>query len=115
MLNFVKKYARSFVAVAAAAVGALVAAKTGDGRVDASEWVNVVLMSAGAAAVFAAPNVPGAAYTKTILAVITASATVAVSLVSDGVSLTDWWQIAAAALGALGVLFAPSAGKVVTV
>lgn len=107
MVTFLKKYARSLVAVLAAIVGAVLAAKTGDGKVDSSEWANVVLAAAGAAAVFTAPNVPGAAYTKTILAVITAAAMAAVSLVSDGISLTDWWQIAAAALGALGVLFAP--------
>jgi hypothetical protein len=101
-------YLKSGAAVAAAVLAAVVAALTGDNAIDASEWANVVILGCGAAAVFAAPNVPGARYTKLILAVITAMATAAVSLVSDGISLTDALQIASAALGALGVYQLPN-------
>jgi ABC-type thiamin/hydroxymethylpyrimidine transport system permease subunit len=96
-------YLKSGVAVAAAVLAAVVTALTGDNAIDASEWVNVVILGAGAAAVFVAPNVPGARYTKLGLAIITAMATAAASLVSDGISLTDGLQVAMAALGALGV------------
>jgi hypothetical protein len=107
MLEFLKKYARSLVAVVAAAVGAVVAAKTGDGQVDPSEWVNVILLTAGAAAVFTAPDVPGASRTKLALALVTAGCTAAVSLVNDGISWTDAWQILAAVLAVLGISVAP--------
>jgi hypothetical protein len=96
-------YAKALAAVLAAVLAAIVPALSGDNQVDTSEWINVVILGAGAAAVFAAPNVPGARYTKLMLAVITAMAAAAASLVSDGISLTDWLQLALAALGAVGV------------
>lgn len=100
-------YGKAIMAVIAAVLAALAAALSGDNRVDATEWVNVVILAAGAAAVFAAPNVPGARYTKVILAVITAMAAVAASVITDGISLTDWLQLALAGLGAIGVYSAP--------
>lgn len=107
MIEFAKKYGKSFVAVGAALVGAAGAALTGDGRIDTGEWLNIIILTCGAAAVFAAPNVPGARYTKLVLSVITAAATASVSLVVDGVSLTDAIQILTALLAALGVHAAP--------
>lgn len=108
-------YLKTGVAVAAAVLAAVVTALTGDNRIDASEWVNVVILGSGAAAVFAAPNVPGARYTKLVLAVITAIATAAASVVSDGISITDTLQLAMAALGALGVHQLPNGQRSVAV
>jgi hypothetical protein len=108
MIEFAKKYGKSLVAVGAALVGAAGAALTGDGHINMGEWLNIIILTCGAAAVFAAPNVPGARYTKLVLAVITAVATASVSLVVDGISLTDVIQILTAALGALGVHAAPA-------
>jgi hypothetical protein len=107
MIEFVKKYGKSFVAVGAALVGAAGAALTGDSHINPGEWLNIVILTCGAAAVFAAPNVPGARYTKLVLAGITAAATAAASLVVDGISVTDAIQILAAVFGALGVHAAP--------
>jgi len=100
-------YGKSFLAVIAAVLAALAGALTGDQNVDPTEWLNVVILAAGAAAVFTAPNVPGAKNTKVLLAVITAVATAAASLILDGISATDWIQMALAALGAIGVYAAP--------
>lgn len=102
-----KNYAKGIAAIIAAVLAAIVPALSGDNRIDASEWVNVVLIGLGACAVLAAPNVPGARYTKTVLAVLTAVATTLASLISDGISLTDWLQVALAALAALGVYQLP--------
>lgn len=102
-------YWKSFLAVVATVLATVAAALTGDQNVDATEWLNVVLLAAGAAAVFAAPNVPGAKYTKLILAVVTAVVTAAASLILDGISTTDLLQLALAALGAVGVYAAPYA------
>jgi hypothetical protein len=107
MIKFMQRYGKSFVSVGAALGGAVVAAMTGDNRIDASEWLNVIILTCGAAAVFTAPNVPGARYTKLVLAVITAVATGSVSLVVNGISWTDAMQMGVAAFGALGVQFAP--------
>lgn len=96
-------YAKFLAAAAAAVLAAVVPALSGDNRVDSSEWVNIVILGLGAASVLAAPNVSGARYTKLTLAVATAVATAAASLIHDGISLTDWLQLGLAALGALGV------------
>lgn len=106
------RYGRSIVQVIAAGGVVVMAALTGDQRIDPSEWVNVVLVVLGAAAVFTAPNVPGAGYIKTVLAVLTAVAMAAAALVADGISWTDAGQLLLAALAALGVKLAPSISTV---
>ena len=103
-------YAKAAMAVLATVVAAVVAAMTGDNTVSATEWVNVAIMGAGAAAVFAAPNVPGAAYTKAILAVIVAALTVAASAIVGGITTVEWMQIGLAAAGAIGVYAVPNDG-----
>lgn len=100
-------YGKSFAAVAAAVISAVIAALTGDQQVTASEWVNVILAGVASAAVFAAPNVPGARYTKVALAVASAVGALLASYVTDGVSGTEWLQLLLAALGAVGVYAAP--------
>jgi hypothetical protein len=96
-------YKKAFAAIVATILSAVVAALTGDGRVDAVEWVNVAILAVGSASVFAAPNVPGAAYTKSVLAVLTGVLTLLTSVITAGISATEWMQLALAALGALGV------------
>jgi hypothetical protein len=104
------KYAKFVAQVFFAAVAALVAALVDD-RVDAGEWINVVIITLGAVAVLGAGNLPAGvwAYTKTIVSAATAAATLMVAFVSDGwyITTTEWLQIALAAAAALGVSFAP--------
>jgi hypothetical protein len=101
-------YGKSLAAVAAAIISAVIAALTGDQAVTASEWVNVILAGVAAAAVFTAPNVPGARYTKVVLAVAAAVGALLASFVTDGgVSGTEWLQLLLAGLGAVGVYAAP--------
>jgi hypothetical protein len=100
-------YTKAFAAVVATILSAVVAALTGDGQIDAVEWVNVAILAVGSASVFAAPNVPGAAFTKTVLAVLTAALTLLTSIVTDGITATEWMQLALAALAAMGVYAAP--------
>lgn len=101
-------YKKAFAAVVATILSAVVAALTGDGRVDAVEWVNVAILAVGSASVFAAPNVPGAAVTKSVLAVLTAVLTLLTSIVTAGITATEWMQLALAALAALGVYAVPN-------
>lgn len=104
-------YGRSILFVAVTVVSAIVAAMT-DSTVTANEWVNVAIAGVGAAAVFTAANVPGAAYTKQALAVLTAVLTALASLILGGVSGTEWLQLLVVAAGALGVVAAPSKSTV---
>jgi 2-keto-3-deoxy-6-phosphogluconate aldolase len=97
------QYSKFAAAVVATVLSAISAALFGDGVISATEWVNVAIAGVGAAAVFAAPNVPGAAYTKSVLAVLTAVLTVLASAIVGGISTEEWIQILLAGLGAVGV------------
>lgn len=108
-------YAKFFAAVVATVLAAISAALFGDNTISNPEWVNIAIAGVGACAVFAAPNVPGAAYTKTVLAVLTAVLTVLASVILGGVTTTEWIQIALAGLGALGVYSVPNKGTTAVV
>lgn len=97
------KYTKSILAVIATVASALIAALTGDNTISNPEWVNVAILGVGAASVFAAPNVPFANYTKSILAVFTAVLTVLASAIIGGVTQTELLQMVVAGLGAVGV------------
>jgi hypothetical protein len=102
-------YGKSIAAVAAALVSAAVTALAGDQVIDAVEWVNIAIAGTTAAAVFAAPNVPGAQFTKSVLAVLGAVLMLLTSHIVGGITATEWMQLLLAALGALGVYAAPYA------
>jgi hypothetical protein len=104
-------YAKAIAAVLAAAASAVVAALTGDATVSTVEWINVAIATAGALSVFTAANVPGAEYTKSILAALTAALMLAVNLVDGGLDVSEWLQLGLAALGALGVYVVPNASR----
>ena len=101
------KYAKSIAAVFVTVVGAIVAAQT-DNVISNSEWVNVAIAGIGACLVFAAPNVPGAMYTKSIIAAAMAGLQLLASFISDGVTGSEWMQIGIAAAGAVGVFAVPN-------
>lgn len=98
-----KMYSKFFAQILATVLGALVPLFVGNQDIGPTEWLNVAIIGVGAAAVFTAPNVPGAKYTKSILSVLTAVLTLASSFIVGGISMGEWVQIAVAALGALGV------------
>lgn len=102
------KYNKMFAIIVATVLSGILAALTGDNAISPTEWVNVAILAVGAAGVFAAPNVPGATYTKSVLAVLAAVLAVLVSAIVGGISTTEWIQIAMAALGALGVYAVPN-------
>lgn len=101
-------YAKSFAAIVATALAALAAALTGDNTISSPEWVNIAIMSVGAAGVFAAPNVPGSKYTKSVLAALTAGLTVLASTIIGGITQVELIQIALAVSAAVGVYAVPN-------
>lgn len=101
-------YMKFILAVVATVISGIVVAMTGDSVISNVEWVNISIAGVGACAVFAAPNVPGAMYTKSILAALTAALTLMTSFITDGVSTSEWLQIGVAVLGALGVYAVPN-------
>ena len=102
------KYAKFVAIVVATILSAVSAALLGDNIISPQEWVNVAILGVGAAGVFAAPNVPGAAYTKSVLAVLAAVLTVLASVIIGGVGTAEIIQMALAGLGALGVYAVPN-------
>ncbi len=102
-MDAIRPYWKSVVAVIVAVLSAVGAALTGDETISNNEWVNVAIAGVTAAAVFAAPNVPGARYTKAILAVLGAGLAVLASAILGGVTYTEWIQIILAGAGAVGV------------
>jgi drug/metabolite transporter (DMT)-like permease len=102
-----KLYGKFVVQVLATALVALIAALQDD-RVDAAEWINVVLAALTAVAVLGAGNTTEGVwrYTKVIVASAGAGLTLLASFVSDGgvVTVSEWLQVLVAALGAAGVL-----------
>jgi hypothetical protein len=102
------KYAKFVAIVVATVLSAISAALFGDNIISPQEWVNIAILGIGAAAVFAAPNVPGAKYTKSILAALTAGLTVLASAIVGGVHTVEIIQIILAAAGAVGVYAVPN-------
>ena len=96
-----KAYAKFIVQAIITVLVALAAVWTGG--VTPVEWVNVAIVGVGALAVFAAPNVPGAEYTKAILAALTAGLVVLASVITGGLVFVEIVQIVVAAAGAVGV------------
>lgn len=102
------RYAKLIAQVVATVLAALLPYLTAGG-LTAVDWINVAVVGVGALAVFTGPNVPGAAVTKMVLSVLTAVLVLLVNLISGGVTLAEWLQLAMAALGALGVYAIPNA------
>jgi hypothetical protein len=76
-----------------------------------TEWINTVLVALGAGTVYIAQNQPDGGvwhYTKTIMSALTAAGVVAVSALTDGITATEWYQIAAAAVAVVAVYLVPN-------
>lgn len=107
-------YAKALAAIVATVLSAVIAALTGDSVISPVEWVNVAIAGVGSAAVFSAPNVPGSAYTKSVLAVLTAVLTLLADLLLLGtLGTSEYLQLGVVALGALGVFAVPNSGRAV--
>jgi len=100
------KYTKFVVMVLVTGLTAVAAVLSGG--ITSAEWVTVAIATVGALGVFAAPNVPGAAYTKSILAVLTAVLAFLVTAIVGGVDANELVQIAILAAGALGVYAFPN-------
>lgn len=103
MTSYSKMLAMVAATVAAAAVAAL-----SDNTITTKEWINLAVAGVGAAAVFAGPNVPGARYTKAVLAALSAGLMALLSTIDGGLTTSAFLQVAIAVAGALGVYAVPN-------
>lgn len=108
------RYAKALAAVAVTILTAILPFLSQHNTLTQAEWVNVVIVGAGAVIVYVAPNLPGSwsAYTKSILAAVVAGATVLASVIGSGgvqaVPSVEWVQVILAFVSALGVYAVPN-------
>lgn len=106
-MESMKRYIPLFATLAAAGLGAAVAAAT-DNHITNVEWINIAIAVVSSAAVFTSPNIPGATYVKFAISMIAPVLAFAASAITDGISVSEWLQIGVIALGPIVVLIAPS-------
>lgn len=104
-----KLYAKSLLYVLLAIAGVLVTALT-DNVVTTAELVNVGIIGVGAVGIYVVPNAPeGAArFMKTGVAFVAAALVALASFLSDGITTSEWLQIAVAAFAGIGVYIIPN-------
>lgn len=90
-----------FTAVAAGIVAALT-----DNQLSAAELINTAIIGISAIGVYFVPNLTGgsAKFAKAIVAGLAAVGTLAVNLIVDGVTISEWLQMVIAFCGAAGVI-----------
>lgn len=103
--------------IATILVGTIAAMSTG--AITPLKWTNIAISGVTAAMVFAAPNVKGAKYTKTILSILMAVLSFAVTVVAPcasfagcHVSQGDLMQVGVIILNCLGVWAVPNSPPV---
>lgn len=111
-------YQKAVLAVIATIFTAIIPVLSTSSHVTPSQWINVAITGITAAAVFAAPNIPGARYTKAIIAVLMAVLGFVVTAVANCPSFAgchlataDWLQMGVLGLNAVGVFAVPNSGS----
>lgn len=97
---------KKFIGMLAVTVLAALVPMLDDNAIDGAEWINVILLLAGAVTVYGQANMPAGVwvYAKTIAACVSAVAVIAVSAITDGmITGGELIQMALALGGALGV------------
>ncbi len=105
-----KKYSKFIAMIVGTLLSAIMAALIGDSIISPVEWVNIAILGVGALMVFTAPNIPGAKYTKSVIAVLLAVLTVLSTVILTGVGTVELIQMAIAGLSALGVYQVDNSG-----
>jgi len=102
-------YAKSLLYIALAVVGVLVTALTDD-LITVDELVNIGIIGVGAIVTYLVPNLPESVgrYAKVIVTFVIAALVALQSLLPDGVTTTEWLQIAVAAFAGIGVYVTPN-------
>lgn len=107
------KYLVAVITVIVAGVGAALA----DGILTADEAVNLLIIGLGAILTYLVPNLQAGigSYAKLIVQALTAGAVLLQSSLLDGVTAGEWFQIAAAVLGAFTVYALPNHPELVAI
>jgi hypothetical protein len=104
----IRKYGKALVAVLYAAVTAGYQLVSGDGRVDQTEMVSIVIAAVTAIGVYLVPLSPTFKSAKTIIGAVLAVLQVLVTAIIGGIEPGEWMLMAIALCSALGIGFAPA-------
>lgn len=116
------QWSKTIGAVIATVLSAVIAALTGDATLSAVEWINIAIIGVGALTTTVIPELDAGVskFAKPLALAASAVLTLLVNLIADGVTVSEWLQLAVAALGALGIVplsgnkFSRESGKLVT-
>jgi hypothetical protein len=104
-------YAKTVAQIIATGIAAVLVALTGDGQFSDVELINTAIAVVGAIGVLYVPNAPHGAVAKMVVSALMAALTLAVNLIADGVTISEWLQLVMAALAALGVYAVPNSPR----
>lgn len=103
--SVVRRYLMAIIMVVVAVVQAIIAYAT-DGFAH-DEILQIVVIGAGAIAVWWVPNFPQWPWLKTGVGAIIIGLNLALQLIEGGITTEEWYMIGVAVLGALGLIAAP--------
>jgi hypothetical protein len=103
-----REYGKAIVAVVVAAIVVAYQALSGDGRIEATEWVSVAIAAVTALGVYVVPLAPHARWTKSAVAAILAVLQIATTAILGGLGADEILLMVITAAGALGIYIAPA-------
>ena len=103
-----REFGKAIVAVIVAAIVAAYQALSGDGRIEAEEWVSIAIAGVTAVGVYITPLAPHAKWSKSAVAAVLAVLQVLTTAILGGVGADEILLMVITAAGALGIWAAPA-------
>lgn len=103
-----REYGKAVAAVITAAVVVAYQALSGDGHIDAVEWVSITIAGATAVGVYLIPLAPHAKWAKSALAAVLAILQVLTTAILGGIGADEILLMLITAAGAVGIYVAPA-------
>ena len=103
-----RQYGKAIIAVLTTAAVYAYQSLSGDGRIDATEWVSVAIAAVAAVGVYLVPLAPRAKWTKTAVAVALAVLQVLTTVVLGGLDADEVLLLIITAAGTAGIYLAPA-------
>jgi uncharacterized membrane protein YqaE (UPF0057 family) len=101
---------KALLMLVAAVLAAVLPYLTVTDHLGLTEWINVAILVAGAVYVYNSANLPGYRHAKAIAAVVASVGVLLLTVVTDGITATEWIQVVLALLAPPAVAVARNAG-----
>lgn len=103
-----RKFGKAIAAVITAAVVVAYQALSGNGHIDAAEWVSIAIAAVSAVGVYLIPLAPQARWSKSAVAAVLAVLQVLTTAILGGIGADEILLMLITAAGAVGVYVAPA-------